>query len=104
MIVISGTVKVKSDKREEAVEYATAMAAATRQEPGCRFYGFYSDIEDPDTFRIFEEWDSVEALRAHFQTPHMATFNRQIEDVVAGPFDIVRYDVSGKTSDFLADP
>lgn len=103
MIVIAGRVKVHPEKRAEAVEHAGAMARKSRAEDGCHAYAYYSDIEDPNTFHIFEEWESVDALRAHFQTEHMAAFNAVLPDLLAGPFEIYRYDVTNKTTDFLAE-
>ena len=59
------------------------------KEPGCRAYGLWADPDNPGQFRIFEEWDSQEALTEHFGTPHFAAFGG-----VLGPFvgmDIHRY-------------
>lgn len=103
MIVIAGTVEVLPDQRQRAIDLAAEMAAQTRTEPGCNHYAFYSDVENPNRFHVFEEWESLDALRRHFETTHMAQFNEQISEVVAGPFDIHRYDVSRKTSDYLAE-
>ena len=86
---------MKPETREEAARVATTMARATLAEEGCRSYGFYADLEDPNTFLIFEVWESEEALTRHFQTPHMAEFNAVIPRFVAGPPSIDRYEVSG---------
>lgn len=98
MIVVSGTVAIRPDKREEAVAAAVTMANATAAEKGCLTYRFYADIEDPHLFRIFEEWETEEALQAHFQTPHMAAFNQTLPQLVAGPADIKMYVVAQVSS------
>ncbi|MFN8644243.1 MAG: putative quinol monooxygenase [Candidatus Binatia bacterium] len=67
---------------------------ASQAEAGCRAYAFYSDLEDPNLFIIFEEWESEAALQAHFKTPHMAEFNALIPQLVAGPLSINRYEVA----------
>jgi quinol monooxygenase YgiN len=95
MLIISGTVKVKPESRAEAAEAAVKMVRATRKEPGCKSYGFYADLEDPNTFLIFEQWDDDAALMAHFQSPHMAEFNSLIPRFLAAPPSIDRYEVSG---------
>ena len=94
MIVVSGTVPVRADKRDEAVAAALEMARATAEEAGCITYRFYADLEDPNIFRIFEEWETAEALVAHFQTPHMAELNQKLPGLVAGPADIKKYVVT----------
>ena len=93
MIVIAGTVRVRPGRREEAMRAARAMVAATRAEPGCRHYRFYADLEDPEIFFLFEEWDSEAALAAHFQSEHMRVFQQQLPGLVAGPPQIRRYEV-----------
>src|SRR4029077_14613865 len=81
MIVIAGSVPVRPDRREEAVRVARTMAAATRGEAGCQTYRFSADLDDPNMFLIFEEWDSEEALGRRFQTPHMAA----LREALPGP-------------------
>jgi len=98
MIVVAGRIQVKAEERGEAVRVALKMAEATRAEPGCISYRFYADISDPNAFFIFEEWESDAALAQHFQTPHMAEFQRQIPRFVGGPFEIKRYVVESTVS------
>ena len=102
MIVIAGSVAIRPESRELAIELANTMARATRAEVGCLKYEFFSSTEDPNRFFVFEEWTDVAALRAHFETPHMAEFDARLPEVVAGKFEILRYDVANTTTDFLA--
>ena len=94
MLVVAGRVQVKPEVRTEAVRAALAMARATQAEAGCRSYRFYSDLEEPNTFFIFEEWEDEEALARHFATPHMATFQQQLPRFIAAPPSITRYQVA----------
>jgi quinol monooxygenase YgiN len=94
MVVIAGSIRIRSEMREEAVRAALVMAAASQAEPGCRAYRFTADLVEPTLFYIHEEWDSEEALRAHFGTPHMATFRAALPRLMAGPAVITRFDVS----------
>jgi quinol monooxygenase YgiN len=98
MMVVAGTVRVRPEKRDEAIRLALTMATATQAESGCRAYRFYADLEDASVFFIFEEWESEEALGAHFQTAHMAAFQAALPGVVAGPPDIRFYTVSSARS------
>jgi quinol monooxygenase YgiN len=94
MIVIAGSVSVRPERRDDAVRAARAMIAATRRETGCRAYGFHADLDDPNLFLVFEEWESEEALVRHFGTEHMATFGAQLPGLLAGPPKLTRYIVS----------
>lgn len=94
MIVVSGTIYVKKNKVDEAIELAKVMMEKTGEEVGCITYRFYTDIESPDILRVFEEWESEEELQAHFATPHMAEFRTKLAQITAAPADIRRYVVS----------
>jgi quinol monooxygenase YgiN len=94
MIVIAGTIPVKPEAREEARKLAAMMEEATRKESGCLTYTFYADRNDPNTFFIFEEWESDEALAKHFQTEHMKQFLQQAPNMLAGPPNAKKYTVT----------
>ena len=94
MIVIAGTVKIDPPKRESAKTVMKTMMDATMQEDGCITYQFLFNPWDDSEVYIFEEWESAEALSAHFQTPHMATFREALPNFVTSSFDIKRYEVS----------
>ena len=94
MLVIAGTVKVKPESRAEAVQAAIRMSKASQAEAGCKSYRFYADLEDANTFLIFEQWENEAALMAHFQTPHMAEFNAAIPRFLAAPPSIDRYEIA----------
>jgi quinol monooxygenase YgiN len=97
MVVISGTIPIKPEHREEARQLALQMATATRAEAGCLTYCFYSDLAEPNTFFIFEEWESEEALARHFQTEHMKNFQQQAPRLLAGKVSAKKYTVTSAT-------
>ena len=39
---------------------------------------------DPALLPIIEKWENLEALRAHFTTPHMLTYRENVKDIVEG--------------------
>jgi quinol monooxygenase YgiN len=97
MIVIAGTIPIKAEHREEARKLALWMAEETRKEAGCLTYSFYADLADPDTFFIFEEWESDEALGRHFQTEHMKKFQQQAPKLLAGKVSAKKYTIGAAT-------
>ena len=94
MLVIAGRIRVKPERREDAVQLALYVSRETVKEPGCRSYRFYADLEDPGLFFLFEEWDGAEALASHFATPHMARFMTEAPALLAGGLEINRYEVT----------
>lgn len=94
MIVISGLIEVSEKSIDAAIEAASVMAAATREEDGCLAYAFYRDIENPRRFRVFEEWRDAGALARHFEAPHMATFRAVLAGLEITHRDIKKYTVT----------
>src|SRR5262249_61346010 len=56
MIVIAGSVRVRPEARERAVQTALDMAAAAPKETGCRAYRFAVDLKDQTLFYLHAEW------------------------------------------------
>lgn len=94
MIVISGRARLHASELEEAVRAGSVMAATSRDEPGCVDYRFGIDIDDPLVVHVFEQWESAEALEAHFAAPHFSAFSEVIIRAVDGPAAFTRYEVS----------
>jgi quinol monooxygenase YgiN len=70
------------------------MMSETRKEQGCISYTFSADLEQAGRFRIFEEWESDEALRTHFASPHMARFQQAVGGLGVREMKVQRYEVS----------
>jgi quinol monooxygenase YgiN len=94
MIVIAGHVVLDPAKREQAETAAREMMSETRKEQGCISYTFSADLEQAGRFRVFEEWESDEALRAHFASPHMARFQQAVGGLGVREMKVQRYEVS----------
>jgi quinol monooxygenase YgiN len=99
VIIVHGTIPIRSDRRERALELARRMTDATRAEAGCISYEFFVGLTDPNTLMLFQEWESMEALMGHYQTEHMDEFLRELPDVVAGEVTTRRYLVQSVEED-----
>jgi quinol monooxygenase YgiN len=93
MIIVQGTIPIRPDVREAALRLARDMAEVTRLELGCVSYEFYVGLSDPNTLLLFQEWENMEFLMAHFQTDHMDAFMKELPNVVAGEITTKRYAV-----------
>ena len=105
MIIVHGTIPIKPDCREEALELARRMSEATRHEAGCISYDFYVGLSDPNTLMLFQEWEDMESLMGHFKTEHMESFLLELPDVLDGEITTRRYAVQSvdETDDFEED-
>jgi quinol monooxygenase YgiN len=91
MIIVSGIMTVSASSHDRFVELAGQVARQSLEEAGCRVYGVWADPEERGRFRIFEEWESQEALTAHFATPHFAAFGAGLGEVELLGMDVHRY-------------
>jgi quinol monooxygenase YgiN len=94
MIAVAARVAINPERREQAVAAAIKLVHGTQQETGCLQYHFYADLEDPTTFHVFEEWETEEALAAHFHTPHWDEFAAALPEILAGEPKVMRYTVT----------
>lgn len=92
MIVVTGVIEVEAEDVWPATTAAAKMIEASEAEPGCISYRFSVDIMNSRRFRIYEEWESEDALKAHFASPHMAEFQARLKDLRITRRDIVKYE------------
>lgn len=74
MIIVNAIIEWEESSIAAMRDAITSMVTASLEEPGCDDYCFSVELDDPTRIRITERWHSIEALAAHFQTPHMAAF------------------------------
>ncbi len=99
MIIVHGTIPIRPDCRDKALELARTMADATRAEFGCISYDFYVGLSDPNTLMLFQEWETMDALMDHFQTEHMEEFLQELPEIVSGEITTRRYAVQSVDDD-----
>jgi quinol monooxygenase YgiN len=103
MIIVHGTIPIRADQRERALDLARVMSEATQAEPGCISYDFFIGLRDPNTLMLFQEWENMDALMGHFQTDHMEAFLKELPSVTAGEITTRRFAVQGSSDDASLD-
>ncbi|MCG8348765.1 MAG: antibiotic biosynthesis monooxygenase [Chloroflexales bacterium] len=94
MLIVAVEVIVDTGAIDELRNALRTMEEATRKESGCLTYAFSVDVNDPTMLRVFERWETMEALNAHFKTPHMAAFNTAIGKIQPKSIDIKVYEIA----------
>lgn len=97
MVVVSGTFVFPAGTREKVAQAAAQVVAETRREKGCITYRFYADLEDENTYRVFEEWETLDDLKAHGKSAHLAAFRETLAGIGMISRDVKLYHVE-KTS------
>jgi len=98
MIIVAGTISIDPADFEAYQAASAPMIEATLAEEGCHTYNFAQSVVDPSEIRIFELWETKESLEAHFNAPHMATFQAAIGELSIGSRNLAIY-----TADKVAD-
>ena len=92
MIHVLAIITAKSGMRDKILEAFHANMPAVHAEKGCVEYGPAVDAEGagamqakfgPDTFVVIEKWESLDALKAHAASPHMAAYAAKTRDMIA---------------------
>jgi len=94
MLIIAGTLDLPPENRAELLEAAKPLMEASQAEDGCHAYLMMPDPFDDGRVRIFERWESEEALAQHFGQPHMAEFGGSIGSLGVTGSDLLKYQIS----------
>ena len=57
--------------------------ASLANEPGCREFKVLKNIEEADTFHFYEEYDDLEAFKAHQNSDHFKKYFEAAKDMMA---------------------
>ncbi|MGE0714538.1 MAG: putative quinol monooxygenase [Alphaproteobacteria bacterium] len=89
MIHVLAVITAKPGMRDRILEQFRANMPAVHAENGCIEYVPVVDAPGspaaygPDTFVVIEKWSSMETLKAHGASPHMAAYGARVRDMVA---------------------
>lgn len=85
MILITGQVKIRAGKVDEALAVSQAHVLRSRVEPGCLEHGVHRSHEDADRLVFVERWADLPALLAHFAVPESRQFVQAITALAEAP-------------------
>jgi quinol monooxygenase YgiN len=74
MLIVTGSVHVRAEHLDRAIELSLEHVRRSRTEPGCLMHSVHQDVEDPNRLVFLEHWADLHALRTHFQVPSSGTF------------------------------
>ncbi|MCI0458846.1 MAG: antibiotic biosynthesis monooxygenase [Gemmataceae bacterium] len=91
MIHVIATIELAEGQREVFLEEFRQIVPLVRAEAGCLEYGPALDVPTgiaaqaplrENVVLVVEKWESVEALKAHLQAPHMLAYRPRVKDLV----------------------
>ena len=92
MVTVLAMITAKPGQRDRVLAFFNANVPAVRAEDGCIEYRATVDAEGapalqtrlgPDSIVVVEQWASMQALEAHAQAPHVATYRANTKHLLA---------------------
>ena len=92
MVHVLAFITAKSGMRADVLTAFRANVPAVLAEAGCIEYGATIDVDDAgpiqtavgaDTFVVVEKWQSLDHLKAHAASAHMAAYGAKVKDMLA---------------------
>jgi quinol monooxygenase YgiN len=84
-----------SGRRLELAALLERFEPLAAGDPGCRRYTFTATLADPSRFVLVSEWESQEALDAHYRSKAFADFQFGLEGLLARPSALTVYTAKG---------
>jgi quinol monooxygenase YgiN len=77
MHIIAGSLSFAPEDREDVIASLVEITGLSKNDPGCVEYWWAEDLDQPNTFRFFECWESKELFDAHIAAPHEVAFGER---------------------------
>ncbi len=94
MLIVTVDVVFAAELGDGVRQAFRVMDEETAKEPGCLKYVSSVDVKDARIVRIYEMWESMEALVPHFTTPHMAAFQQALSGLATTSMDAKVFEVA----------
>lgn len=78
MIKVIARSVIKGTYLSEALDLYRLLVAETVKETGCISYELFQELDNPNNLTLIEEWEDMNALELHTQTPHFITLVKQL--------------------------
>jgi quinol monooxygenase YgiN len=97
MHALSGYLEFPEDRREVTLAALREVTTRSRLDPGCVDYWWAEDVEQPNRFRFFECWETLELFEAHQAQPYESAFMEEHVSRITG-FDAHVLDIPERRS------
>jgi quinol monooxygenase YgiN len=77
MHIIAGSLSFAPEDREDVIASLLEITELSKRDSGCVEYWWAEDLDQPNTFRFFECWETQEHFDAHVAEPHEVAFGER---------------------------
>ena len=92
MLHVIVTMRIKEGQMDSFLAACAELRPLVLGDPGCHAYDYTRDAAspfdpnqrtEPDRITLLERWASLDALKAHLETPHMKAAGAKMKDMRA---------------------
>lgn len=94
MILVLGSVDIRPEHLDQALQLSQEHVTRSRTEPGCLEHGVHRSHEHPHRLVFVERWADMEALEAHFRVPASRQFVKAMAALAKAPPAMTLYDAT----------
>jgi quinol monooxygenase YgiN len=76
-------VRAKAEHVEAVKAACLALVAPSRADKGCLNYELYQSSEDATLFIFYENWESLQDIEQHLESPHSYAFDAATAGLLA---------------------
>ena len=87
-VTVIARLRAKEGKENSLKEILLDLIEPSRRDEGCINYDLHQSDNDSSMFMFHENWTSKEALDKHLATPHLQSFIKESEGLLAKPLDV----------------
>ena len=82
------TMRFEASAPDRLAAVLSRYVVLSRTHPGCRNIDLCASVTKPDRFVIIQKWESLDAQRAHFDSPEMVEMADACRGLLTGPPEI----------------
>ncbi|MRI00350.1 antibiotic biosynthesis monooxygenase [Kriegella sp. EG-1] len=82
-LTITASITATEGKREEVKRALLKLIPPTLAEEGCLNYDLHEDLENPNRFFFYENWETKEHWHKHNDSAHIAAHRNATKGLVA---------------------
>jgi quinol monooxygenase YgiN len=82
-------------RRDELAALLARFEGQAAAQPGCRRYTFAETLDDSAQFVLVSEWESEDALDAHYRSTAFSEFQFGLDGLLARPSELTVYSTEG---------
>lgn len=87
-VTVVARIRAKLGKEDALKPLLIGMLSPTRAEQGCINYDLHQSADDKTLFLYYENWESLDDLKAHSGSAHIKAFREKAADLFAEPIEI----------------